>query len=272
MWLRRRASPSDKARGIATPATYKAFPNRRDCTRSIGDRPVERRQAGACSKGMRSLSGARWACAQASRGKKAAWLRCPILGSLPFGPEHVFAPLTPRRICAASEEPMDWPQALKDYRRRHGLTQAALAEILNVDPTTVSRWERGRDQPALSIHRRLRSLVVPLTSDVERALRALIDASDAIAVLFDDKYRLLHSSPKHRLLLRLDAAELYGRPFQSPVGIAGRFAGDRWRPARLVAQRRYQDGRHPASQTLRASSQPESISPTGRGVDYSRRS
>src|SRR5262249_23272426 len=108
---------------------------------------------------------------------------------------------------------MDWPQAIRDYRRRHRLTQAALAEILNVDPTTVSRWERGRDQPALGILRRLRSLVIPSTSNVERALRALVDTSNAIAVLFDDSYRLLHSSPRHRALLRLDAAELYNTSF-----------------------------------------------------------
>jgi hypothetical protein len=41
----------------------------------------------------------------------------------------------------------------------------------------------------------------------------LIDTSDGIAVLFDNQYRLLHSSPKHRALLRLDASELYGKPF-----------------------------------------------------------
>lgn len=109
---------------------------------------------------------------------------------------------------------MEWVRALKDYRRRHVLTQAALAEILNVDATTVSRWERGRDQPALGIQRRLRSLVMPGTSDVERALRLLIDTSDAIAVLFDSKYRLLHSSPRHRALLRLDSSDLYGKSFE----------------------------------------------------------
>jgi transcriptional regulator with XRE-family HTH domain len=108
---------------------------------------------------------------------------------------------------------MDWPKALTDYRRRHRLTQGALAEMLNVDPTTVSRWERERDQPALGILRRLRSLVIPTSSDVARASRLLMDTSDAIAVLFDDKYRLLHSSPKHRALLRLDASELYGSLF-----------------------------------------------------------
>jgi DNA-binding XRE family transcriptional regulator len=108
---------------------------------------------------------------------------------------------------------MDWPLALKDYRRRHALTQAALADVLNVDPTTVSRWERGRDQPALGIQRRLRTLVMPRTSDVERSLRLLIDTSDHLVVLFDCNFRLLYSSPKHRALLRLDPSEIYGRPF-----------------------------------------------------------
>ncbi len=108
---------------------------------------------------------------------------------------------------------MDWPHALRAYRRRHGLTQATLAETLNVDPTTVSRWERGRDQPALCMLRRLRSLVMPHTSDVERALRLLIDTSDAIAVLYDNKYRMIYSSARHRDLLRLDASDLYGKPF-----------------------------------------------------------
>jgi transcriptional regulator with XRE-family HTH domain len=108
---------------------------------------------------------------------------------------------------------MHWPNALRDYRRRYGLTQAALAELLNVDPTTVSRWERGRDRPALGIARRLTSLIVPRTRDVERAIKSLIDASPTIAVLYDDKYRLLYSSAKHRQLLKVDAAELYGKSF-----------------------------------------------------------
>ena len=111
-------------------------------------------------------------------------------------------------------QPMDWPKALRDYRRRHRLTQAALAETLGVDPTTVSRWERGRDQPSLGIVRRLNSLVLPRTSDVERALKVLIDNTNTIVVLFDNKYRMLWSSPRHRELLRLDASELYGKPFE----------------------------------------------------------
>ena len=35
---------------------------------------------------------------------------------------------------------------LKEYRREHGLTQAALGELLGVDQTYVSMIERGRRQ------------------------------------------------------------------------------------------------------------------------------
>jgi transcriptional regulator with XRE-family HTH domain len=109
---------------------------------------------------------------------------------------------------------MNWPNLLKQYRRRHRLTQSNLAEMLNVDPSTVSRWERGRDEPALGIQRRLRSFVIPRAMRVEDVLKRLIDTSDAIAVLFDRQYRLVYSSRRHRALLRLDATDLYGRPFQ----------------------------------------------------------
>ena len=34
-------------------------------------------------------------------------------------------------------------EALKRIRRRMGLSQAALAELLAVSPNTVARWERG---------------------------------------------------------------------------------------------------------------------------------
>ena len=47
---------------------------------------------------------------------------------------------------------------------------------------------------------------MPRTSDVEQALGMLIGASDAIADLDDSNCRILHSSPRHRELLRLEAA------------------------------------------------------------------
>jgi transcriptional regulator with XRE-family HTH domain len=54
---------------------------------------------------------------------------------------------------------MHWPGQLKRYRRIQGLTQAALAEILNVEQATISRWERGTHAPDLGVQRRLRALI-----------------------------------------------------------------------------------------------------------------
>ena len=41
-----------------------------------------------------------------------------------------------------------------------------------------------------------------------------LSSYDKFVVLYDHKYRLLHSSRLHRALLRLDASELYGRSFE----------------------------------------------------------
>ena len=36
---------------------------------------------------------------------------------------------------------------VKTWREQHGLTQRELANLLDLDPQTVSRWERGVKQP-----------------------------------------------------------------------------------------------------------------------------
>ena len=38
-------------------------------------------------------------------------------------------------------------QWIKELRREYGLTQEGLAEKVEVDVTTVQRWERGKHQP-----------------------------------------------------------------------------------------------------------------------------
>src|SRR5690348_1601817 len=44
-------------------------------------------------------------------------------------------------------EPVPFPQQLKSYRRSQNLTQAKVAEQLDVDTKTVQRWERGKNNP-----------------------------------------------------------------------------------------------------------------------------
>ena len=41
-------------------------------------------------------------------------------------------------------EPVSVTDQLLDYRRRHGLGQRALARLLGVDSSTVTRWEAGK--------------------------------------------------------------------------------------------------------------------------------
>jgi DNA-binding XRE family transcriptional regulator len=52
----------------------------------------------------------------------------------------------------------DWGQLVKRYRMRHGLTQGRMATLIGVSQRTVSRWERGDDNPSLDLQRKLRDL------------------------------------------------------------------------------------------------------------------
>jgi DNA-binding XRE family transcriptional regulator len=54
-----------------------------------------------------------------------------------------------------------WGSIIKRFRIDACLTQTALADLLHVDHTTISRRERGRDKPELGMQRRLRALIEP---------------------------------------------------------------------------------------------------------------
>lgn len=71
-----------------------------------------------------------------------------------------------------------WPRMLRALRNREGLTQAQLAQRLNVDQTAVSRWERAVDQPRMELRRRIRDMhrsYAPSRQD--RALKLRVQAS-----------------------------------------------------------------------------------------------
>jgi DNA-binding XRE family transcriptional regulator len=70
--------------------------------------------------------------------------------------------MKPTNLAASSgTAEMNWGIKIKRFRVGACMTQVALAEILRVDPTTISRWERGRDKPDLGTQRRLRTLMEP---------------------------------------------------------------------------------------------------------------
>jgi DNA-binding transcriptional regulator YiaG len=66
-------------------------------------------------------------------------------------------------------EQLHWPQTLRDFRKRHGLTQKQLASLL---PTTSKRnvqdWEQGIHKPPQYLSRALRDLARELD---KRALK-----------------------------------------------------------------------------------------------------
>jgi len=50
---------------------------------------------------------------------------------------------------------MDWSSSIKRFRRRRGIKQQALANMLGCDQTAVSHWERSLDNPSLAFQRQL---------------------------------------------------------------------------------------------------------------------
>ena len=107
---------------------------------------------------------------------------------------------------------MDWARRLKDYRSLNGLTQQALADDFGVDRTTVSRWERGVDEPSLAIRRRIFSLAPTHGEGTIRGLIDFIDSLDGMATLLDADFRVLRTTRRHQQQMGYDPSDLYGRP------------------------------------------------------------
>ncbi|RPH55366.1 MAG: XRE family transcriptional regulator [Acidobacteria bacterium] len=107
---------------------------------------------------------------------------------------------------------VDWGERIKEYRALNGMTQEAFAEQFGVDRTTVSRWERGQDEPSLVFRKRLRAMTLTLSESVLRSLIDHIDGLDGFATLVDGKFRVVRTSRSHQALLRYDVSEIYGTP------------------------------------------------------------
>lgn len=54
---------------------------------------------------------------------------------------------------------MSLADRIKDSRKKAGYTQRDLANLLNVKPVTISAWEVGRNEPSISMLKRVASLL-----------------------------------------------------------------------------------------------------------------
>jgi transcriptional regulator with XRE-family HTH domain len=75
---------------------------------------------------------------------------------------------------------------LRMARRASGLTQKQLAEALDVESITVSRWERGVTTPSLPRLRQIAELTDTTVSDLVRALDAATGQAAELAALREE--------------------------------------------------------------------------------------
>ena len=58
---------------------------------------------------------------------------------------------------------------IKDYRRIRGISQKKLAHLVGLDPSTVSNWERGENQPSKRLLDKLNSFFNSFPSSSSRS-------------------------------------------------------------------------------------------------------
>lgn len=107
-------------------------------------------------------------------------------------------------------------EALRAWRKAHGISQQALAERLNVSQAAVSRWEAGVDAPSLEVLGRIKVLLDPATVQAVSLEELFVREKNSLHVLFDlDGARLLATSKG------------YQRIFPRFSRLIGQYFGDR---------------------------------------------
>lgn len=105
----------------------------------------------------------------------------------------------------------DWRAQLRILRHHHGLKQAVLAEMLNVDQATVSRWENGRQEPDLVGKKRLSDLLLQYGRRAEADIRALMASPLSCRLLLTGHLEIVEASAEAFRRLNVDSTLLVGR-------------------------------------------------------------
>ncbi|MCV6598153.1 MAG: helix-turn-helix transcriptional regulator [Mangrovicoccus sp.] len=108
----------------------------------------------------------------------------------------------------------NWPELCREYRRRHGLKQEAMAQDFGVGQSLVSRWERGNREPPLSVKRAIQNdLIEAGSAGLDLSLQMLLNQSSSAVAIWDQKVILRGCSPRFERELRqtFDYDDLIGR-------------------------------------------------------------
>lgn len=95
----------------------------------------------------------------------------------------------------------NWPDLINFYRITRSLSQQQLADILNVEITTIYRWENAITVPCLKEQRFLRDLILaPIGSNAQFVrIRRRIAESPAMMYMCLGRIILAHSEPLNRM-------------------------------------------------------------------------
>lgn len=122
----------------------------------------------------------------------------------------------------------NWGTFVRRYRLRHGLSQVHMAELLGVAQRTVSRWERGEDNPSVAQRKRLRDLGWEPDSSLIRSLYASITHCPAARALTRTSNLVLHRLSAPALAKRPSMADWVGHEL-APIacGVLAEILDDR---------------------------------------------
>jgi len=104
----------------------------------------------------------------------------------------------------------EWANRLIWFRRFRGLKQLALAQLLEVDQATVSRWERGQSVPHLRGRERLRDLFRRATGD-DPLLKHAIAAAIGEVVLSSSEDVIIAASRAYSAANGMTPDEIAGK-------------------------------------------------------------
>lgn len=100
-------------------------------------------------------------------------------------------------------ESPNWSELCREYRRRLGLKQEAMAQDFGVDQSLVSRWERGTREPPLNVKRLIHNaLIADGGAAIDQSLQMLLSLSGSAVAIWDSDGVLHGTSPRFATEMR----------------------------------------------------------------------